>query len=208
MTQSTITQKQNVIGILLAAGQGSRFGGHKLRYVLDNGIAMGLQSALNLKQVVDEVICIVRPDDKVLISEFEKNGLTVVENPNHNHGLSSSIYSGIQARPDADYWIIGLGDMPFIKASTYSSMQSKIANEGDKDKSAKQIIRPAMLQGLKLKSGHPVAFPNRYREALLTLTGDTGAASILKTEKKHVQSLMVEDSGIFLDIDEPPQSKV
>lgn len=97
-----------VTGLLMAAGMGSRFGGHKLRHPLSNGLPMGVQSALNLKQIVDEVICVVRPDDHVLIGLFEERGFTIVKNPEHNTGLSSSIKAGVKAASDSDYWIVAL----------------------------------------------------------------------------------------------------
>ena len=209
MPNST-ANKPNVIGLLLAAGQGSRFGGHKLRHVLENGIAMGLQSALNLKQIVDEVVCIVRPDDDVLINMFKEHGMSVIENPDHLTGLSSSIRMGIQSRSDADYWLIALGDMPYIKPDTYKSLASKIKNESTKESHHRQIIRP-FLKGTQVpkKAGHPVAFPNRYKKQLLALTGDKGAGPLFKKESinNDIHWLPVEDEGIRFDIDtrvEPP----
>lgn len=216
--QNSTANKPNVIGLLLAAGQGSRFGGHKLRHVLDNGTAMGLQSALNLKETVDEVVCVVRPDDSVLIDIFKQHGFTTIENPEHLTGLSSSIRMGIQSRSDADYWLIALGDMPYIQAKTYDAIARTVKNEESIAPNNRAIIRPYLKneEGTDKKlAGHPVAFPNRYKEQLLALKGDKGAGALFKNKSNDpnqssnendkstpdIHWLLVEDEGILFDID-------
>lgn len=192
------------VGLLLAAGQGSRFGGDKLRYPLENEIPMGVQSALNLKQAVDEVICIVRPHDNVLIQLFSEQGYTIVENPEHQTGLSSSIRAGVKARPDAVYWVIALGDMPYIKAETYQSISQAIDREINQFKSKQKIIRPYLAhadKSEKKQAGHPVAFPNHFKDELTNLSGDKGAAPVIKKANEKIHWLLVEDQGVCFDID-------
>lgn len=200
--QNSTANKPNVIGLLLAAGQGSRFGGHKLRHVLDNGTAMGLQSALNLKESVDEVVCVVRPDDSVLTDIFKQHGFTTIENPEHLSGLSSSIGVGVEATPDSDYWVIALGDMPYIHMTTYELITQSIQQEHSNPSTKRQIIRPRVeTKENRYKAGHPVAFPNRFRNELIELAGDKGASPILKQHSDEVRWVSVNDDGVAWDVD-------
>lgn len=181
----------------MAAGMGKRFGGHKLRHPLQDGTPIGVQSALNLKQAVDEVVCVVRPDDDALIKLYSELGFTVVQNTEHLNGLSTSIRTGINARPDSDYWVIVLGDMPYIQSDTYQGLSSEIQHQLQIKPEFQKIIRPQF----KGTAGHPVAFPNRFKSNLLCLEGDMGAAPLIKKTKDEIYWLLVEDKGVVLDID-------
>lgn len=205
MDNEILSPQTNTIGLLLAAGQGSRFGGDKLRHRLENGTPMGLQAALNLKQAVDEVICLVRPEDKTLIKIFSEQGFTVVKNSEHRSGLSSSIRTGIKARPDADYWLIALGDMPYIQSRTYQALSHNIDKALRQNKHQHNIIRPVFSHSNnqnEKQPGHPVAFPNRFKDKLLALSGDIGAASIVNKASHETRLISVNDAGILKDVDE------
>lgn len=224
------TSHSSVVGVLLAAGQGSRFGGDKLLHPLKNNIPMGLQSAQYLQQAVDEVICVVRPSDHALIQHFQDAGFKTIVNENHETGLSSSIVAGVTARPHAQYWVIALGDMPYIQTESYQQLSQAISDElrlsgsqsieEEKEKNEiqieKQINKPNQYQPpiLRLrtaldsetksyKAGHPVAFPQRLHKELLSLEGDKGGAALLKKASHKVHWIDVNDAGIHWDIDTP-----
>ena len=211
-TQKNSAPKNYVVGLVLAAGQGTRFGGHKLRHLINGDTPMGVQCALNLKPHVDEVVCVVRPDDQELKILFAAQGFTLVDNPDFELGLSSSIRAGVAAHPNADYWLIALGDMPFIQTTTYDMVSNAIKNECKTCPSQHRIIRPCIVSksANTRHAGHPVAFPNRLKSELLALTGDKGAAPIFKQQAKTKQKkanetihwLLVNDDGIRLDIDQ------
>src|ERR1022692_5251932 len=52
-----------LVGILLAAGSASRFGGGKLLAPLEDGTPLGVRALINLAPCVDSVVVVVRPDD-------------------------------------------------------------------------------------------------------------------------------------------------
>jgi len=52
-----------VVGILLAAGQSSRFGSNKCLAQLPDRTAMGIHSARHLNAVVDELVCVIPPEN-------------------------------------------------------------------------------------------------------------------------------------------------
>ena len=54
---------RSCVGLLLAAGQGRRFGGNKLLYPLDDGTPMVLASARPLRAVLSETVAVVDNTD-------------------------------------------------------------------------------------------------------------------------------------------------
>ena len=56
-----------IVGILLAAGAGTRFGGGKLVHPLDDGVAIAAHAARNLFAAeLPFVVAVVRPGDRTL----------------------------------------------------------------------------------------------------------------------------------------------
>ena len=51
------------VGILLAAGNSSRFGSHKLLHPLPDGTPLGVASARVMRFVLDRVVAVVRTGD-------------------------------------------------------------------------------------------------------------------------------------------------
>ncbi len=186
-----------IVGLVMAAGLGTRFGGNKMLHPIKQSkgesVAMGLQSALNVKPWVDEVICIVRPQDDALIKLYRQHGLRFEINSNYEEGLSSSFIAGIKAAPDASMWLIALGDMPFIQQGTFRQIKKAI-DKGDQN----NIIQTS----LNKKPGHPVVFPSRLKDDLLALSADEGARSIVKKERLNLINVPVDDVGVHIDIDE------
>ena len=196
-----------IVGIVLAAGQGSRFGGDKLLHPVQTSttnhcVAMGLQSALNLQPYVDEVICVVRPEDRELIALFSQQGFKICLCENYLDGLSASLMSGIRASSMADMWWLALGDMPFITVPSYVTVQQEVAHQLQQPLQARQIIQ-VCSQGSTgdIKAGHPVIFPQRLKDSLLELSGDEGARSLVKKEGRQVKRLLLSDAGIHWDVD-------
>ncbi len=233
------------IGILLAAGLGRRFGGGKMIHPLPNGTPMALQSARHLRPFVDELICVVQPQDQVLKDLFQAEHYHVCENSNYADGMSSSIKTGIrycddlldrsETKNDEHYFVIALGDMPYIDNATYAQLNITIERELSKPSHEQRITRPAyssmncnppqygsMTGGRyllchtseknknaanSLKMGHPVAFPTRFKPALLKLKSNEGAQTFIKPlmcsdqRDDAINLVYVEDKGVLLDID-------
>ena len=104
------------VGILLAAGQSSRFGQNKLVYQLpESQISMAVQSAQALLKVLPKSIAVVREDDQELKALLSITGISIVDNFQAETGISSSIRYGISAsNSSTSGWVIALADMPYI----------------------------------------------------------------------------------------------
>ena len=123
-------------------------------------------------------------------------GCQVVINDRTDEGMGTSIAAGVAASPAASGWLIALGDMPSIRAETIAAVAMALNN-------GTRIVVP-VTGG---KRGHPVGFLACYQNQLLALAGDKGAREILNADTKLVEEIIVDDEGIFADIDTPEDLK-
>ena len=87
----------SIVGILLAAGSASRFGGDKLLAALADGNPIGAVSFRNLRTALQDVRVVVRAEDPALRALFERDSATVVECPDAHLGMSRSLVAGVRA---------------------------------------------------------------------------------------------------------------
>ena len=182
----------DVIGILLAAGKGSRFGGGKLLHPLPDGTPIGVASLRHLKAALPTVIAVVRDHDDSLQALLEEQCVPVYRCQDAHLGMARSFVCGIQASRNAQGWVIALGDMPFVQPRTIRAVAARVAETG-------VIVVPAYW-GTR---GHPVGFGNRYLSELLALQGDEGARSVIANHPLEIDLLDCDDRGILRDIDSP-----
>lgn len=199
-----------VTGILLAAGQSSRFGSSKCLAQLPDGTPLVIRSIENLRSVVDRILIVARPDDQPLIDllqgylsqQLSGIDLEVIMCPTAVEGMAESIKCGVAASDNADAWLIAFADMPFIKSSSSAAVAQQLLMPTD-------ICVPFLQSNMNSQTelegrrGHPVGFGSFYRQALLELEGDVGARSILKQYQQRVKLIGMDDPGILLDIDRP-----
>ena len=179
-----------IVGILLAAGSGSRFGGGKLLAPLREGVPVGLQSLRTLRTAIDEVIVVTRPEDEALRSVLIDEGARIEICPQAAEGMGASLAHAVRASPDADGWVVALGDMPRIEESTIRVVAAALAGGA--------LIAAPTYRGAR---GHPVGFAGALREALVQLSGDAGARDILRTDPRRVTLIECNDAGILADVD-------
>jgi molybdenum cofactor cytidylyltransferase len=179
-----------IVGILLAAGQGSRFGGGKLLARLGDGTAVGVESARRLRAALNEVTAVVRPEDETLAELLRAEGCSVEVCAAAHEGMGSSLAHAIRSRPDADAWVVALADMPLIDPGT-------IARVADALRAGALIAAPSH----RGRRGHPVGFAAALGARLAALSGDAGARDILRAEAGRLQLVEVDDPGVLADID-------
>ena len=107
-----------IVGILLAAGSASRFGGDKLLAPLEDGTPLGVRAFCNLIACVDSVVAVVRPGDQALARALSDRGAELTVCPHAAAGMGQSLAWAIRATPLAKAWVIALADMPWIEIAT------------------------------------------------------------------------------------------
>ena len=181
--------KNEIVGILLAAGSSKRFGTNKLLHPLANGTPIGLASALYLRAATDRMLAVVRPDDTSLIDYFKQHNIEMLPCETATQGISASIACGIKASSDALAWIIGPADMPFVSKKTMVPLANAL-------RQGASIVAPTF----KGQRGQPTGFANTWFNALTKLKGDIGVESILDANLAKIELLPFEDGGVIWDI--------
>jgi molybdenum cofactor cytidylyltransferase len=184
--------KDACTGILLAAGQGSRFGADKLLQPLADGTPLALAAARHLHAALPHGIAVVADTGGELAGQLVQLGLQVVANPHAAQGMGTSIACGVAARPMARGWIIALADMPWIPSAVIRKVAGALAGGAD--------IAAPVCQG---RRGHPVGFAARHGAALQHLRGDAGARGIIAAHADSLQLIETTDHGVLLDVDTP-----
>ena len=180
-----------IYGILLAAGNSTRFGSNKLLQAYDAQYSLVQHSALSLSQALSNSIVVVRPDDHALIQQLRAIDMPIVMCHQASAGMSTSIACGIEYTQDASGWIIALADMPLVKTSTIQQIAQALASQ--------EIVAPYYQE----QRGNPVGFSARYRQQLLNLKGDRGARDLLVKNDSRIHRINTEDKGVVCDIDTP-----
>lgn len=182
-----------VVGIVLAAGRGTRFDPSgvqdKLLQPLPDGDAVVVASARHLLSVLPRVIAVVPPADRGVAAALRALGCEVTMCPDAETGMGASLAHAVATSlPDAKAWLIALGDMPFVEVATIQALCAALENGAD--------IAAPVFQG---RRGNPVGFGEAHRDALLALAGDEGARRIVRGSV--VVEVAVDDPGIFRDVD-------
>jgi molybdenum cofactor cytidylyltransferase len=180
----------NIVGILLAGGTGSRFGGAKLLHPLADGIAIAAHAARHMLAALPSVIAVVRWGDFPLYDMLEQEGCEVTMSQAAVRGMGASLAHGVAHVRDADGWVVALADMPRISPDTIRAVAAAL-EEG-------AVIAAPQYQGQR---GHPVGFGARLRDDLTALDGDTGARKMIERHAADVRLIDSADPGVLIDID-------
>ena len=179
-----------IIGLLLAAGSSSRFGGDKLRYRLPGGVPIAVAAANSLRPACDRLVAVVRPDASELAVLLTNAGCEIIHCPEAHLGIGHSLAAGVRATPRAAGWLVALADMPFIASDSHLAVAACLRQGAS--------MAATQYQG---KRGHPVGFSRAWLHQLAALTGDHGARALLEKHRQMLVLCPVDDRGVLSDID-------
>jgi molybdenum cofactor cytidylyltransferase len=179
-----------IVGILLAAGRGSRFGSDKLMHPLTDGRPMAEIAARRLLPACDRVIAVCRPGSEALARQLADCGCRILPCSEADSGMGHSLAAAVRATPEAAGWLVALADMPFIETATHQRVSDELRSGAG--------IVTVEYEG---RRGHPVGFAQAYFPELIALSGDQGARRLLVTHAARIKCLALGDPGICRDID-------
>jgi molybdenum cofactor cytidylyltransferase len=177
--------------ILLCGGTGSRFGSEKLLARVD-GEAIGVHAARSLLEGAGNALAVVRPGAATLRNLLAVTGCEILETPAAERGMGASLAAAVLASPEAEGWLVALGDMPRIRAATHRAVMDAIRHGAR--------LAAAVSASTK-ERGHPVAFSRPLFAELASLDGDEGARSVVARHRDQLVAVPVDDPGILVDID-------
>jgi len=173
-------------GVVLAAGNGSRFGEPKAPVVYQ-GERLVDRAVRSLREAGCDPVF-------VILGAWEGNidDALVIVNHGWDEGMGSSLriaLNRIDATTEADYALITLVDLPDVTSEAITRV-----------KDAEPGIAVATFNG---ERGHPVRIPREhFRELIDTVSGDEGARSFLR-DRDDVHLVEVGDLASGRDIDVP-----
>lgn len=164
--------------LVLAAGRGDRF-------LASGGSSHKLQALLGLQTVLQNTLAAV-----------QASGLPWHLECGPHPGMGDSIAATVKATAGANGWLILPADLPLIQASTLQQLALQLAQLESREL---RVIQP-FYQGQK---GHPVAFSRAAAQHLSRLSGDLGAASIVREaqQRQRLHRWECDDVGCVLDVD-------
>jgi molybdenum cofactor cytidylyltransferase len=177
-------------GIVLAAGEGKRFGGCKQTAMLDGRplLEHALRAMLAVP-AISPVVVVLGAHADAIRSEVDFSGVDVVVCDRWAEGQSASLQAGVTALGDVEAAVITLGDQPFISPQVIA---------GVLDHRGRHLAVRATYDGAP---GHPVLLERRLLDHVVELDGDTGARPLLEGE--HVYTWEVGRLSDPTDIDTP-----
>ena len=127
-----------------------------------------------------------------LLEALQAEGCRVVVCENAAEGMGASLACGARETPDADAWLVALGDMPYVRPSSIAAVREAL------EKGA-ALAAPYF----RARRGHPVGINARYRLDLIASKGDEGAKALLARHGAELTKIPVGDPGVIRDIDRP-----
>ncbi len=161
--------------LVLASGRGERF-------AASGGAVHKLQAPLAGKPVLQRTLDAVRA-----------SGLPWhVEEAGHP-GMGDSIAAAVHHTADAAGWLVLPGDLPLVLPATLQTMAQVLLRQ-------QAAVAWPEFRG---ERGHPVAFGPVCLPDLLALSGEKGAAPVVRKWAGQGKGLAVpvEDEGVVTDID-------
>lgn len=188
------------VAIVLAAGASHRMGRPKLELEL-GGETLVERSVRNLLDAsVDRVRLVVPPGSALVpltlapMTLAPMKRLDVIQNPNRDEGLASSLRAGLRTLPYATRVVlVTLADKPLVKPETIKELVD-VFEEGDA-----KVVYP-VYRG---EQGHPVLWDAALVDELSRIEGDRGAKSMLDAHRSEALAVRVDDVGVCFDIDTP-----
>lgn len=172
-------------GLVLAAGDGTRFGGAKV-VALHDGVPLVCRVVDWVRAAgVQQVVVTVGAHGPAIAAALADRDVTLVP-VDAAGGMSASLRAGVAALPrECDAFLVALGDQPGVDPA----VARRVIETWERSTSA--AVVPVYQGGVP---GHPVLLDATLRRRLDTLEGDRGARDLLRS---------LEDRVVYMDVDTP-----
>lgn len=179
--------------LILAAGAARRFGGGKLLADLGGAPVIRRTAEAVVSAGFGEVIVATGTAHPQIAAALDGLVCRIVPTPDWEEGMAASLRAGLAALGTSERGVfVFLGDMPLVPVELCSQLACLAQAAG-------YAARPRVGS----KPGHPAAFTRAALPDLTRLTGDVGAAALLKGRSEGVAYLDTDATGAVLDIDSP-----
>jgi molybdenum cofactor cytidylyltransferase len=184
----------NIGVIIMAAGGSSRLGTPKQLLPYDGKTLLQYTVDVAKESIANPVIVVLGWKAEDIQTSIK--GATVVVNTEWRDGMASSIRCGInallQVEPSTDGALILVCDQPYVT----SNLLNQLVSEYQKTK------RPIIASSYDNTLGVPALFHKSMFPALLGLTGDYGAKSIIQQHAGEIGAVAFSKGGVDIDTED------
>jgi molybdenum cofactor cytidylyltransferase len=134
---------------------------------------------------VGEIWLVLGANSEEIEARLDLSGCTVVENPEWEEGLASSLRVGLDAilrLSRAELVVLVMGDQPELSPEVVKKLLSAHASSG----------RPAAVPRYRYTWGHPIVFERSLWPRIMSLEGDQGAKRLLQAHPDWVTEVWFE----------------
>jgi molybdenum cofactor cytidylyltransferase len=184
---------QKIGAVILAAGESSRFGRPK-QLVQFRGKSLVRRVVDAAKDANCSAIVVVLGSRRDQIErELKETAAIVAENEDWRRGVGSSIRVGLESAvnqaPDIEAIVLLTCDQPFLKTDTIERLIAMY------EKTKKAIVASSYSETL----GVPALFDRSCFQELLALDDETGAKTIILSNRDRVAELLFLEGKIDID---------
>jgi CTP:molybdopterin cytidylyltransferase MocA len=174
-----------VAALVLAAGGSVRLG--RLKQLEPWGGTTLLEHVLDATKnlPVGEIFVVLGARMVEIMEKVDFTGCTVIENPEWEEGMASSLRVGLDAitrLSRAELVVLILGDQPEIERDVVEKLIAAQRRTG----------RPAAVPRYRYAWGHPVVFERSLWPRIMSLEGDEGAKRLLRAHAEWVAEVWFE----------------
>jgi len=156
-------------GLVLAAGEGRRFGGAKLAAELDGRpLLEHVVEAMLRVPAIERIVVVLGAHADELMASADLAEVETVICERWRQGISASLRAGLEALAEADAIVVTLGDQPFITSQVIAAIVDQI-----------DAAAPGARATYAGHPGHPVLIKRELFAAIEGLRGDSGARDLL-----------------------------
>lgn len=178
-------------GVLLASGQGKRFGSNKLLAEVE-GVPLYRRAMDTLAKAGLHRLAVCSPYTEILAAG-ENSGFLPLRNEHAAEGISASVRLGLSAMEDLDGVLFAVCDQPYL--TTQSII--KLVNSFQESKNAICAL------SWKGQRGNPVIFPRDLFGELAALTGDVGGGAVIRRHPDRLLLVEAFSTRELSDVDKP-----
>lgn len=157
-------------GIVLAAGEGRRFGGPKqLAELRGRPLVEHALAAMFAVPAIERIVVVLGAEAGLIRDQADLDGADVVVAEDWREGISASLRVGVAALADAEAVVVLLADQPLITPQVIAAVVDLADRRG-----------PALRATYGGEPGHPVLIKRELFAQITVLRGDAGARDLLE----------------------------
>jgi molybdenum cofactor cytidylyltransferase len=179
-------------GIILAAGEGRRFGAQKLLAKLDGRPLLQHVIDAAAASALEDIVIVLGADAGRVAAEIVPGRARLVRNESYASGLASSLQAGLRAIDASSHAaLVLLGDMPGVTTELISELMAL----------GKETRSTAVVSVWRGRRSPPVLLHRSLWPAAFALQGDVGMREVLAGRDDVAELVVTARLGSLDDVD-------